>query len=135
MVAKYSAKRQLGNKGEDIACVFLAKKGFVVLERNHLQPWGEIDIIAEKGGVVRFIEVKTVSREIGQEAVSRFSRETTRYSPEEQVHPGKLKKIARTAEIYMTERGHDKDYQIDVVTVFMDPVRRVARCRLYEQVL
>lgn len=128
---KYSDKRRFGNQGEELACAFLARKGFKILERNYLKPWGEIDIVAEKGGCVRFVEVKTVSREISRD----FSREKEGYRPEEQVHPAKLRKIARTAETYMAERGVDQDYQVDVVTVYMDPVRRVARCRLYEQVM
>lgn len=129
--AKYSAKRRLGNQGEDIACTYLEGKGFKILSRNYLRPWGEIDIIALKGGSVRFIEVKTVSREIS----GGFSRENDGYRPEEQIHPAKLKKIARTAELYMADREGDEDYQIDAVTVFMDPIRCVARCYLYEQVL
>lgn len=131
MAPKYSPSRRTGNVGESIACQYLEMHGFVILERNHLRPWGEIDIIAEKGSSIRFVEVKSVSRESSGE----FSRENSTYRPEEQVHPAKLKKIARTAELYMNERGYDRDYQIDVVAVYMDPVRRVARCHLYEQVL
>ena len=127
----FSAKRQLGNVGEDIACQFLASKGFTILERNHLRSWGEIDIIAEKKGIVRFIEVKAVTRE----NLPDVTRENDDYRPEEQVHPAKLKKIARTAEMYMNGKGDNRDYQIDVVGVFIDPKRRKARCRLFEQVL
>lgn len=130
-VAKYSEKRRLGNIGEDVACQFLERKGFRIIERNVLRKWGEIDIVAEKGNTVRFVEVKTVSRE----RIGDISRENDPYRPEEQVHPGKLRKLARTAEMYMHDRNDDRDYQIDVVGVLMDPVKRVARCRLFEQVL
>ena len=47
----------------------------------------------------------------------------------------KLKKIARTAETYMNERGGDKEFQIDGVAVTLDMNTRTARCRLYEQIL
>jgi putative endonuclease len=127
----YSAKRQLGNMGEDIACQFLAAKGFVIIERNHLKSWGEIDIIAEKAGIVRFIEVKSVTRE----NLPDVTRENDGYRPEEQVHPAKLRKIARTAEMYMNGKRDNREYQIDVIGVFIDPKRRKARCRLFEQVL
>ncbi len=127
----YSAKRQLGNLGEDVACEFLVGKGFVIIERNHLRSWGEIDIIAEKAGIVRFIEVKSVTRE----NLSDVTREKDDYRPEEQVHPAKLRKIARTAEMYMNAKGDSREYQIDVIGVFIDPIRRKARCRLFEQVL
>ena len=54
---------EIGRLGEDIACRFLKEKGFKVVERNYWKKWGEIDIVAEKEGVLRFIEVKTVTRE------------------------------------------------------------------------
>ena len=57
------------------------------------------------------------------------------YRPEEQVHPVKLRKVARTAELYMAEKGDERDFQIDVVGVFLDMKTRKARCRLFEQVL
>jgi putative endonuclease len=131
MGEKYSAKRRVGNVGEDVAVQFLERKGFQVMERNFLKPWGEIDIIAVKSGVVRFVEVKSVSRE----ALSDISREKNEYRPEEMVDERKLNKIARTAEMYMNDKKDPRDYQIDVVGVFLDHRNRKAKCRLFEQVL
>ena len=127
----YSPKRRIGNIGEDIACQYLERKGFVIIERNHLRTWGEIDIIAEKEGIVRFVEVKAVTRE----NLPDVTREIEGYRPEEQVHPAKLRKIARTAEMYMNGKGDEREYQIDVIGVFIDQKHRKARCRLFEQVL
>ena len=121
-------RREIGQVGETIVVEFLKRKGFKILDRNYRKPWGEIDIIAEKGGVVRFVEVKSVSREIGDS----FSREMD-YRPEELVNASKLKKIARTAELYMESKGDEREYQIDVVGVILDKVKRSARCRLIEQ--
>src|SRR3989344_777581 len=120
-----------GCVGEDVATQFLEQKGFKVIARNYRKPWGEIDIIAEKAGVVRFVEVKAVSRE----SLSDVSREMSNYRPEEQVHPSKLKKICRTAELYMANANDNREFQIDVVGVFLDMKSRKARCRLLEQVL
>ena len=124
-------RKEVGRVGEDIASTFLESKGFKILARNYRKPWGEIDIIAEKGDTVRFIEVKAVSRE----KLPDVSREMANYRPEEQVHPAKLRKIARTAEMYMNSHNDKRDYQIDVVGVFLNMKARQARCRLYEQVL
>lgn len=121
----------MGAIGEGVAASFLERKGFSIIERNFRKPWGEIDIIAEKGGVVRFVEVKSVSRE----TLPDVTRESESHRPEELVHEAKLKKIARTAELYMTERGDEREYQIDVVGVFLDMKNRKARCRIFEQVL
>ena len=124
-------RKEVGKVGEAVAAEFLMRKGFTVLDRNYRKPWGEIDIIAEKGGIVRFVEVKTLSRE----NIPDISREMSDYRPEEQVHPAKLRKIARTAELYMNARKDDREYQIDVVGVYLNMKTRQARCRLFEQVL
>jgi putative endonuclease len=124
-------RKEIGRIGEDIAARFLENKGFRIIQKNYLKPWGEIDIIAEKGNCVRFVEVKTVS----SESIEDFSREISNYRPEEQVHPKKLEKIARTAELYMDSKQDKRDFQIDAVAVFLDQRQRKARCRLYEQVL
>jgi len=54
-------KRKTGDLGEDIAMMFLVKRGFKIVERSHLRKWGEIDIIAKKDDKLYFVEVKTVS--------------------------------------------------------------------------
>lgn len=51
--------RLLGIKGEDLAVGFLKKKGYKILSRNYKTPLGEIDIIAEDGETLVFVEVKT----------------------------------------------------------------------------
>ncbi|MBI5457664.1 YraN family protein [Candidatus Kaiserbacteria bacterium] len=126
-----AARKEVGRLGEDIAAQFLLRKGFSILARNYRKPWGEIDIIAEKDGIVRFVEVKAVSRE----PLSSISDEISNYRPEEQVHPTKLKKICRTAELYMANNKDEREFQVDVVGVFLDMRGRKARCRLLEQVL
>lgn len=124
------SRADIGAFGEKIASEFLEKKGFRIIEKNYRKPWGEIDVVAKKGDVMRFVEVKTVSREMG----TSVSREPS-YEPEEMVHAFKLDKLSRVVETYMSANKLEEDYQIDVVTVLLDPKRRVARCRLYEQVL
>ena len=123
-------KRSTGNTGEDIACQFLRRKGYVVVCRNYLKPWGEIDIVAEKDDIVHFVEVKALSRE----NLDEVSREMD-HQPEDLVDIRKLKKVARTAALYM-ETTHDRrEYQIDVVGVILSQKTRNARCRLIEQAL
>ena len=124
-------KKEIGALGEQMAAQFLRGKGFTIVELNYRKPWGEVDIIAEKAGCIRFVEVKAVSRESGEDG----SRENSGYEPEELAHSSKLKKVARTAELYMQNKKDDREYQIDVVAVFLDYKNRKARCRFYEQVL
>jgi len=123
-------RKNVGRGGEEIASRFLQKRGYTVIARNYRRKWGEIDIIALKNNVVRFVEVKAVSREIMPD----FSREID-YRPEELVHHTKLRKLARTAALYMEENKDNREFQIDVVGVIMHEASRTARCRLIEQAL
>ena len=50
--------RSRGAAGEERAACWLGETGWTVRERNFRAPFGEIDIIAEKEGVMAFIEVK-----------------------------------------------------------------------------
>ena len=125
-----SKTSEKGEVGEGIACDFLRGKGFRIIERNFRKPWGEIDVIAEKGGVIHFVEVKAGSRDLSTAG----SREID-YRPEEMATAWKLHKVARTAAIYMESKRDRREFQIDVLGVLMDPIRRVARCRFFEQAL
>lgn len=121
---------EIGKIGENVAEMYLKRMGFTILTRNFRKPYGEIDIVAEKGGVLRFVEVKSVSREIP----SFFSREINDYRPEEQVHPAKIRRLERAISAYITEFCDNREYQIDVVGILLDEKRRIARCRLFENV-
>jgi putative endonuclease len=55
-----TAKKRLGTWGEDIACLYLEKKGYTLLARNwRLHQVGEMDIITKHGDELVFVEVKT----------------------------------------------------------------------------
>lgn len=124
-----SVNQRIGQLGEDIAATFLVRKGFQIIGRNYRKPWGEIDLIALKGRCVHFVEVKAVTK-----GANDFSREMD-YRPEELVHISKLRKLARTATLYMEEKRDEREFQIDAIGVILDEKTRTARCRLFEQVL
>ena len=48
----------LGKLGEIVACQELERRGYAILATRHRTRFGEIDIIAEEGGVIVFVEVK-----------------------------------------------------------------------------
>ena len=123
-----SPKRKIGDIGEEVAVKYLERKGFRVIERNYLRKWGEIDIIAEKGQLLSFIEVKSVSREIG-------SRET--YRPEENVHPAKLKRLHRAIQTYLLDRKvpDSREWRVDVACVYLDFSTRKAKVEMLENII
>lgn len=49
----------VGANGEQSACDYLTQNGYSVLHRNYRTPYGEIDIIAQTGKILCFVEVKT----------------------------------------------------------------------------
>lgn len=57
--SKVNRNQSIGIQGEEFAVRYLKNKGFKIKERNFRTRWGEIDIIAQKGGDTHFVEVKT----------------------------------------------------------------------------
>ena len=53
------ARQSLGRYGEDLACRELRRRGYVILARRFRTRFGEIDIVAQDGGTLVFVEVKT----------------------------------------------------------------------------
>ena len=53
-----NGKKEIGAWGEDRAALYLRLHGYRIVERNFRCRTGEIDIIARRGGVVAFVEVK-----------------------------------------------------------------------------
>jgi len=125
---------EIGIIGEGVACKFLENKNFSVMCRNYRKKWGEIDIIAKKSGFLRFIEVKTVSRE----NIKNISRETLENDrPEENIHQWKLKRLHRTIQSYLEENrfSRETDWQFDVVVVFLDTQNKEAKIRFTENII
>jgi putative endonuclease len=51
-------RRSNGVAGEDAAAALLVQQGYVIRARNFSCRYGELDIIAEKGEVLAFVEVR-----------------------------------------------------------------------------
>jgi putative endonuclease len=67
-------RRTLGRAGEDAAADFLRRRGFDVVARNYHTPFGELDVVASKGGRLVFAEVKTARAGASVDPRSQFTR-------------------------------------------------------------
>jgi putative endonuclease len=96
----------LGRTGEKLAARFLEKKGFKILEHNFRARQGEIDLIAEDGEFLVFVEVKSSYR-------------TDAESPVFRVDTRKQARLAKAAEVYLVKHEIDDERSVrfDVVTV------------------
>lgn len=122
----------VGKCGEQLAARWLQDHGYMIKERHYLRKWGEIDVIAIKGGVVHFVEVKSVS--YGTRADLMFSVPRETFRPEENVHLRKLARLRRAIETWVMEQNYKGEYQLDVVTVRMVPRERFAVVDVIENV-
>ncbi len=122
-----SKTQKRGELGEEIACKYLISKGFEIMERNYTLKVGEIDIVVKKGKVVHFIEIKSSIGSFGDIGNSL-------YRPEENLHPKKLSRLYRTVEIYVMDKNVLNDWQIDLLTIYIDPITKKAKVELFEKI-
>lgn len=120
-------KRKTGDIGENLAAKFLEKRGFKIIERNYRKKWGELDIVAQKDGVVHFVEVKALRQDLSRPTV---------YRPEDAVRAWKKERMSRAVRTYFLDRkiSDDQDFQIDIAAVFLDFDRKKARIRMLENI-
>ncbi len=137
-----SETQKIGEIGENIAVKFLLKQGFSILDRNYTKKWGEIDIVAEKADKIYFIEVKSVSRETIADVPSFGDTQDLRhetldqYKPEDNMHPWKLQRMARTIQTYLLSKNSDeKDWQVDLLVVFLSLKDKSAKIKVVKDII
>jgi putative endonuclease len=104
-----SIRRDLGDAGETAACVHLEQRGYRILARNARADRVELDIVAERAGVLVFVEVKT-------------RRGSGWGSAAEAVDARKQARIARGAHAWLRASArHPRRVRFDVVTCEPQP--------------
>ena len=103
-----NARQQFGRAAEEAAARYLTQSGWRLLGRNVRIGRGELDIVARRGPVLAFIEVKA-------------RRTRTCGAPEDAVSPLKRRQVARLAELWLAARpwamdGVD-DVRFDIIAV------------------
>ena len=102
-------KKEIGQKGENLAVEYLQKLGYKVLERNYRCKLGEVDIIALNNDTLVFIEVRTRSSlDFGL--------------PQESINRRKRHQISKVAlEFMLRKKMKNIPARFDVVAISLEP--------------
>lgn len=125
---------EVGQLGEDIATEFLRRKGWRVVVRNFRKPYGEIDIIVQKGDIIRFVEVKSVSHETNSQDRGNVSRENREIRPEENLHPQKMRRLAYVVSAYLLSH-ETEEWFFDLICVYIDEKGRSAQVKWIKDII
>ena len=124
-------KKRVGNLGERIAVSYLIKKGYKILDKNYSPNFisgpqrGEIDIVAKKGDIISFVEVKALTKaDRGRASV---------IAPEDKVDFSKQRKIIKTAESWLMEKKipFDSKWQVDVLSIKINLAAKRAKINYF----
>ena len=95
--------QKIGKWGEEVVALYLAERGYEIINRNVRTPYGEIDIVAQQDDITIFVEVKTLTS-------------SKNFFPEQNVTARKREHMLACAEHYAAENAIDH-WQIDVISV------------------
>ena len=112
------SKLLLGRRGEGEAVRFLKKSGYRIIARNLRARFGEIDVVAQDGPTLCFVEIKT--------------RSSIRFGcPEEAVTAQKRQRLIRLASWYLQSRrsAESRPVRFDVLSI-LNSTNGPARIRL-----
>ncbi len=103
----------LGRKAEEAAAVYVQQQGYRLKERNYRCSLGEIDLIAEDGDCLVFLEVR--------------SRQSSLFGlPQETVNWVKQRKLRRLATYYLKRQNQlERKCRFDVVGILFDEQKAV----------
>jgi putative endonuclease len=114
------ARQGLGRTGERLAAEALISQGYRILERNFRCRYGEIDLVAEDGQDLVFVEVKT-------------RRGSAHGFPEEAITARKQQKIIEVANHYLDLHAcFERSWRVDVVAVQLSMGGKLEEIRCYQ---
>lgn len=105
-------KRILGFSGEKRAAKYLRGQGYEIVARNYRCPFGEVDIIAEKGETLAFVEVKTRT-------------DDSFGSPSEAVDARRMQRYFNCAKFYFAGKTCDRVVRFDIIEVTKEGVNHI----------
>lgn len=118
------SSKEIGKIGENLAVEHLKHRNYKILERNYKKRWlGEIDIIAQKSGILIFVEVKALIK--------------SKNLPEDSINYFKKQKLIKIAKFYLMEKKilSNIKWQIDVIAIDLDEEGKLLDLRHIENAI
>lgn len=118
-----SHNQNIGKFGETLAKNFLIRHGYKIVDANVKLSYQEIDLVANKHGLMVFVEVKT--------RLSQF------YGPAENAAAfSKLERFRRGIEMYIFKNNLNIDeIRADLITVDIDHLKQTAKIKHYKDII
>jgi len=102
-----ASHNDLGKRGEDIAKEYLENLGYRILKMNWRYGRAEVDVIANQGGTIIFVEVKTRSSiDYGE--------------PEDFVSSKKERQLEYASSAYIEMNHHEGEIRFDVIAIVFE---------------
>ena len=98
-------KRSLGQFGEEQAARYLRRRFYSIVERNYRCRFGEIDLIAKRGGILAFVEVK-------------LRRDDAHGEAREFVTAQKQQRVLAAAQLWLSQHETNLQPRFDVIEVY-----------------
>jgi len=114
-------KVELGEKGEELAAVYLQEKGYQILKQNYMIGHSDIDILAKNNEYLVFVEVRTKSN-------------GARGMPEDTLTKKKLRRMKNTAELYIAFNHYEGLARLDAVCIILDNSGNIQHLEHYDGV-
>jgi putative endonuclease len=111
----------LGKIGQGRAKKYLKKLGYKIKAENYYTRLGEIDLVCQKNKILVFVEVKTrTSQSFGY--------------PEEAVSQNKIDHLLNAAQLYLLKEKVQTDWQIDVISLIIQPTGELLDLKHFQNV-
>lgn len=112
-----SKRKILGKWGENLARQYFLRQNYTIIAQNFYCPYGELDLVVQKGQKIKLIEVKT--------------RKNHNFGwAEESINDLKLNKMAITYQYLQKQKKLPDFYDIELFIIELKPKIKIIRYKL-----
>jgi putative endonuclease len=125
-------KKHIDKLGEDIASIYIRRKGYVVLDRDYYHKLGDINLVAEEKGNLYFIQVKTATclRDVNHETIRGM------YRIDRGLETLRLRKMEGIVRPYLEKYNlQGKPWSYSVIVVYLNEIQQKARVYLLKDMI